>query len=70
MDEKAVRVLMKNCFLAKKNTVEAKTLIDKHYSDSAPVKSTIEKWFAKFKHGEMNIEDDGRSGKRLFPTKT
>ncbi|GFW62126.1 putative mariner transposase [Trichonephila clavipes] len=25
-------------------------------------KSTVEKWFAKFKRGEMNKEDDARSG--------
>jgi hypothetical protein len=52
MDKKEFRVLMKHCFLAKENTVEAKILIDKHYSDSAPVKSFIEKWFSKFRLGE------------------
>jgi transposase len=31
-------------------------------TDSAPGKSTVEKWFAKFKRGEMSIEDDARSG--------
>jgi hypothetical protein len=25
--------------------------------------STLEKWFAKFKQGEMSIEDDARSGR-------
>ena len=49
MDKKEFRVLMKHCFLAEKNTVEAKAWLDKHYSDSAPGKSTVEKWFAKFK---------------------
>jgi hypothetical protein len=44
-----------------KNYVEAKALIDKHYSDSAPVKSTVEKWFAEFKRNEMSIEDYARS---------
>jgi hypothetical protein len=27
---------MKHCFLAKKNTFEAKAWLDKHYTDSAP----------------------------------
>jgi hypothetical protein len=36
-----------------KNTVKAKTCLDKHYLDSAPGKSTVEKWFAKLKRGEM-----------------
>jgi hypothetical protein len=40
-----------------KNTVEAKAWLDKHYSDSASEKSTIEKWFAKFNRGEMSTED-------------
>ena len=62
MDEKEFRVLIKHCFLAKKNSVEAKAWLDKHYSDSAPGKSTIEKWFEKFKRGEMTTEDDACSG--------
>ena len=48
----------------KENTVETKVWIDKHYSDFAPAKSTVEKWFAKFKRGEMSTEDDARSGRR------
>jgi hypothetical protein len=59
----------KHCFLVKKNTVEAKAWLDKHYMDSAPAKSTVEKWFAKFKRGKMSIEDDARS-RRPLPTKT
>jgi hypothetical protein len=35
MDKKEFHVLMKHCFLGKKNTVEAKAWLDKHYSDSA-----------------------------------
>lgn len=63
MDKKEFRVLMKHCFIMKKNTVEAKAWLVKHYSDSAPGKSTVEKWFAKFKRGEMSTEDDTRSGR-------
>jgi hypothetical protein len=37
----------------KKNTVEAKAWLDIHYLDSAPGKSTVEKWFDKLKTGEM-----------------
>jgi hypothetical protein len=46
-----------------KNTVKAKTWLDKHYSDSASAKSTVDKWFAKFKRGEMYVEGDVRSGR-------
>jgi hypothetical protein len=42
--------------LAEKNTVEAKAWLKKHYLDSAPAKSTVEKWFAKLKRGEENIK--------------
>lgn len=63
MDKKEFRVLIKHCFLTKKNTVEAKAWLDEHYPDSAPGKSTVEKWFAKFKRGEMSTEDDARSGR-------
>ena len=63
MDKKEFRVLIKHCFLAKKNSVEAKAWLDKHYSDSAPGKSTIEKWFEKFKRLEMTTEDDACNGR-------
>jgi hypothetical protein len=63
MDKKEFRVLLKHCFLAKKNNIETKVWFDKHYSDSAPAKSTIKNWFAKFKRSEMSIENDARSGR-------
>jgi hypothetical protein len=62
MDKKEFRVLVKHCFLAKKDTFEAKAWLD-NYSNSAPEKSTVEKWIAKFKLVEMSIEDDARSGR-------
>jgi transposase len=31
--------------------------------DTAPAKSTVEKWYAKFKRGEMCIEGDARTGR-------
>jgi hypothetical protein len=43
--------------------VETKAWLDKHYTDSAPANSTVEKWFAKFKQGKISIEDDARSGR-------
>lgn len=61
MDKKEFRVLIKHCFLAKKILLKPK--FDKHYSDLVPGKSTVEKWFVKFKRGEMSTEDDARSGR-------
>ena len=63
MDKKEFRVLKKHCFLAKKNSVEAKLWLDKYYTDSAPLKSTIERRFEKIKRGEVNTEDDSFSGR-------
>ena len=40
MDKKEFRVLIKHCFLMKKNTVEAKQWLDKRYGDFPPGKST------------------------------
>jgi hypothetical protein len=49
-------------FFGKKNTIDGKTWLNKHYLDSAPAKSTIAKWFAKLKLREMCIEGDAHSG--------
>jgi hypothetical protein len=49
--------------LGEKNTVKTKAWLDKYYLDSAPAKSTVEKWFVKFKRGEIYIESDVRSGR-------
>ncbi|KAL7726269.1 hypothetical protein ACLKA6_008449 [Drosophila palustris] len=46
-----------------KNTVEAKTWLDKHYGVSAPGKSTICDWYSNFKRGCKSTEDSKRSGR-------
>ncbi|KAM8718893.1 hypothetical protein ACLKA7_011575 [Drosophila subpalustris] len=46
-----------------KNTVEAKTWLDKHYGVSAPGKSTIFDWYSNFKRGRTSTEDSKRSGR-------
>ena len=44
-------------FFNGKNTAEAKQWLDKCCGNSAPGKSTIIDWYAKFKRGHTNIED-------------
>jgi hypothetical protein len=44
--------------LGKKNTVEAKACLDKHYTDSAPAKSTVEKWFANLNEAKEAVTDE------------
>jgi hypothetical protein len=53
----------KALLFGEKNTIDAKAWLDKHYLDSAPAKSTVAKWFAKLKLGEMCIEGDAHSGR-------
>ncbi|KAF7273486.1 hypothetical protein GWI33_013807 [Rhynchophorus ferrugineus] len=49
MHKKEFRVLIKYCFLKGKNTVEAKTWLDAGFPDTAPGKSIINDWCAKFR---------------------
>ncbi|KAF7285667.1 hypothetical protein GWI33_010246 [Rhynchophorus ferrugineus] len=63
MDKKEFRVLIKYCFLKGNNTVEAKTWLDAEFPDTAPEKSTIKDWYAKFRRGKMTTEDGERSGR-------
>jgi len=47
----------------KKNTVETKQWLDKHYPDSAPSRQMVEKWIAEFKRGRTSTNDAERSGR-------
>ena len=64
MKKKEFRVLIEYCFLRGKNTVEVKSWLAEEFPGSAPGKSTIIDWYAKFKRGEMSTEDGERSGRR------
>ena len=46
MEKSEFRVLIKHCFLMGKNTVQEKEWLDKYYLDSAPLKTTIKRWYA------------------------
>ncbi|KAF7267974.1 hypothetical protein GWI33_018850 [Rhynchophorus ferrugineus] len=70
MDKKRFRVLIKYCFLKRKNTVEAKTWLDAKIPGTIPGKSTTKDWYAKFRRGKMNTEDAMDAQKGLLPTKT
>ena len=50
-------VLIKHCFLIGKNTVQAKQLLDKCYSDSALLKTMFKRWCADFKCGHTHTND-------------
>lgn len=63
MEKQEFRVLINHCFLTGKNTVEANQWLDKHYSNSAPCKSTIKDWYNEFKRGRTDTKDAERSGR-------
>ena len=42
----------------KKNTVETKQWLDKHYPNSAPPKQMVEKWIAEFIPGRTSTKEN------------
>ena len=40
----------------KKNIVETKQWLDKHYPNSAPSRQMVEKWIAEFKRGRTSTK--------------
>ena len=50
-------VLIKNCFLMRKNTIQAKKWIDKCYSDSALSETMVKRWYADFKRSHIDTND-------------
>ncbi|KAF7275565.1 hypothetical protein GWI33_011592 [Rhynchophorus ferrugineus] len=63
MDQKQFRVLIFQCLLMVKNTVQAKLWLEKRYKDFAPLEITIKRWFAGFKRGCIDIDNAERSGR-------
>ena len=66
MEKSEFRVLIKHCFLIKKNTVETKQWLDKHYLNSAPLRQMVEKWVAEFKRGRTST-NDGPPNQAVIP---
>ena len=62
MEKSEFHVLIKHCFLMWKNTVQAKQWLDKCYLDSAPSEATVKRWYADFKCGRTDTNDDECSG--------
>ena len=62
MKKSELRVLIKDYFLMRKNTLQAKQWLDKCYPDSAPSRQMVEKWFPDFKRSRTNTDDAERPG--------
>ncbi len=54
---------MKHCYLMGKNTMQAQQLLEKCYSDPAPLETTICQWYADFKCGHTDTSDAEYSGR-------
>ncbi|EFN80430.1 Putative uncharacterized protein FLJ37770, partial [Harpegnathos saltator] len=51
------------CFNLKKSAAEACCLLEEVYGEYAPSKITCEDWFKRFRSGDFNTKDKGRSGR-------
>lgn len=65
MDQKEFRVLIKHCYLMKKNTAQTQRWLEECYGEAAPSKTTICRWFSEFKCGRTSTSDAARSGRPL-----
>ena len=63
MEKSEFRVLIKNCFLMGKNTMQTKQWLDKCSSEFSPPRKTVKKWISKFKRGRANTNDAERLGR-------
>ena len=57
MEKSEFHMLIKHCFLMRKNTVQAKQWLDKCYLDSAPSETIVKRWYADFKHSHTDRND-------------
>ena len=62
MEKSEFRVLIKHCFLTRKNTVQIKQWLDKCYSDSVPSETIVKRWYADFKCKRTDMNDAEHSG--------
>ena len=62
MEKSEFHVLIEHCFLMGKNIVHAKQWHDKCYSEFAPLKTTVKRWYADFKHICTDTHDAECSG--------
>ena len=63
MEKSGLRMLIKHCFLMLRNTVQTKEWLDKSYSNSAPLETTVKWWYADFKRCPTDTNDAERSGR-------
>lgn len=63
VDKVHLRHIMLYEFRSGVTVAEAVRNLRKVYKDQAPSKRTVEKWFARFRRGEIHLEDKSRTGR-------
>jgi len=61
-DLKEQRVCIKFCFLLGKTAAETATMLREAFKEKALSQARVYEWFSRFKHGDMSLEDQPRSG--------
>ena len=73
MEKAEFRVLRKHCFLMGENDVQAKQWLDKCYSDSAPLETTVKRWYVDLKRSRTDTNDaecSSRQNSAVVPENT
>ena len=62
-DLKEQRVCIKFCFLLGKTAAETVTMLWEPFKEEALSQARVYEWFSRFKHGDMSLENQPRSGR-------
>jgi len=62
-DLKEQRVCIRFCFLWGKTAAETVTMLREAFTEEALSQAWVYEWFSRFKHGDMSLEDQPRSGR-------
>jgi len=62
-DLKEQRVCIKFCFCLGKTTTETVTMLQEAFKEEALSQARVYEWFSWFKHADMSLEDQPRSGR-------
>jgi len=61
-DLKEQSVCIEFCFLLGKTAAETVTVLREAFKEEALSQARVYEWFSRFKHGDMSLEDQPRSG--------
>ena len=62
-DLKEQRFCIQFCFLLGKTAAETVTMLREAFKEEALRQASVYEWFARFKRGDMSLEDQPRSGR-------